>query len=336
MAQQETEQLTRILISPALARAVSTIAELGIADLVQAGQPQPVEHLARASKTHEPSLYRILRFMAGYGLFQESENRHFDHTPLSAALRSDAPGSYRAAAQLFHPIFSAWEGLHHSIQTGEPAFNKVFGAPIFEYIPRHPELGPLFDAGMGSINYYETDALLDAYDFAGIKVLADIGGGNGSLISAVLARYPKMQGILFDLGHVVGRAKENLQAAGLADRCRVIEGSFFESIPAGADACLFRHIIHDWTDEQCIQILGNCRKVIPANGKLIIADCVVPAGNTPSLSKDMDITMLTFPGGQERTEAQFRSLLMASGFELKSITPTTTMISVVEGKPVLK
>ncbi len=207
MAQQETEHLTRILISPALACAVSTIAELGIADLVQTGQPQQIEHLARASKTHEPSLYRILRFMAGYGLFQESENRHFDHTPLSAALRSDAPGSYRAAAQLFHPIFAAWEGLHHSIQTGEPAFNKVFGAPIFEYIPTHPELGPLFDAGMTSINYYETDALLEAYDFAGINVLADIGGGNGSLISAVLARYPKMHGILFDLGHVVGGPK---------------------------------------------------------------------------------------------------------------------------------
>jgi hypothetical protein len=336
MAQKETEQLTRILISPALARAVSTIAELGIADLVQAGQPQPVEHLARASKTHEPSLYRILRFMASYGLFQESENRKFDHTPLSAALRSDAPGSYRAAAQLFHPIFAAWEGLHHSIQTGEPAFNKVFGAPVFNYIQTHPDLGPLFDAGMGSINFYETAALLDAYHFGGINVLADIGGGNGSLISAVLRRHPKMHGILFDLGHVVGRAKENLQAGGLADRCRVIEGSFFESIPAGADAYLFRHIIHDWTDEQCIQILGNCRKVIPATGKLIIADCVVPAGNKPSLSKDMDITMLTFPGGQERTEAQFRLLLKASGFELKSITPTTTMISVVEGKPALK
>jgi hypothetical protein len=244
--------------------------------------------------------------MASYGLFQESDNRHFDHTPLSAALRSDAPGSYRAAAQLFHPIFAAWEGLHHSIQTGEPAFNKVFGAPVFDYIQTHPDLGPLFDAGMGSINFYETAALLDAYHFGGINVLADIGGGNGSLISAVLARHPKMHGILFDLGHVVGRAKENLQAAGLADRCRVIEGSFFESIPAGADAYLFRHIIHDWTDEQCIQILGNCRKVIPATGKLIIADCVVPAGNKPSLSKDMDITMLTFPGGQERTEAQFR------------------------------
>jgi len=334
MAQKETEDLTRIMIGAALSRTVSTIAELGIADLVQAGQPQPVEHLARASKTHEPSLYRILRFVASYGIFQETENRHFDHTPLSAALRSDAPGSYRAGAQLFHHTFATWDGLHHSIQTGEPAFNKVFGAPIFEYIPAHPELGPIFDAGMTSINYYETAAMLDAYDFAGIGVLADIGGGNGSLISALLVHYPNMQGILFDLGHVAGRAKENLKAARLTGRCRVIEGSFFESVPAGADAYLFRHIIHDWTDEQCIQILGNCRKVIPAHGKLLIADSVVLAGNAPSPAKDMDMVMLTFPGGQERTEAQFRSLLKASGFELKSITPTTTMISVVEGKPV--
>jgi hypothetical protein len=334
MGQQETEQLTHIMTAAALSRALSTIAELGIADLVQTGQPQPVEHLARTSKTHEPSLYRILRFMAGYGVFQESENRHFDHTPLSAALRTDAPGSYRAAAQLFHPLFAAWDGLHHTIQTGDPAFQKVFGAPIFDYVPKHPELGPLFDAGMTSMNCYETTAMLDAYDFTGIGVLADIGGGNGSLISALLARYPNMKGILFDLGYVVGRANENLQAAGVADRCSVIEGSFFESIPAGADAYVLRHIIHDWTDEQCLQILGRCRKVIPADGKLLIVDCVVPTGNAPSPAKDMDILMLAFPGGQERTEAQFRSLLKASGFELQSITPTTTMISVLEGKPV--
>ena len=334
MAQLETEHLTHILISAALSRAVSTIAELGVADLIQAGRPQPVEHLAIATKTHAPSLYRILRFMASYGLFEECGNRHFDHTPLSAVLRSDTPGSYRAAAQLFHHVFAAWDGLHHSIQTGEPGFNKVFGAPIFNYIPTHPELGPVFDAGMTSINFHETPAMLDGYDFTGISVLADIDGGNGSLISAVLARYTDMKGLLFDLGHVVGRAKENLKAPDLAHRCSVIEGNFFESVPAGADAYLLRHIIHDWTDEQSIQILGHCRKVIPANGKLPIVDCVVPAGNAPSLSKEMDITMLTFPGGQERTEAQFSSLLRASGFELKSITPTTTMISVVEGKPV--
>jgi hypothetical protein len=195
-------------------------------------------------------------------------------------------------------------------------------------------MGPVFDAGMTSLNFYETPAMLDAYDFTGIHVLADIGGGNGSLISAVLERYPSMKGILFDLGHVVGRAKENLKTAGLVNRCRVIEGSFFQSIPAGADSYLFRHIIHDWTDEQSTQILGHCRKVIPANGKLLIVECVVPAGNAPSPSKDMDMTMLTFPGGLERTDAQFRSLLNASGFELKSITPTTAMISVLEGKPV--
>lgn len=334
MAQQETEQLNRILTSAALSRAVSTIAELGVADLVPTGTPQSVEHLAKASKTHEPSLYRVLRYLASHGIFRETENRQFDHTPLSAALRSDAPGSYRAGAQLFHHLFAGWEGLHHSIQTGEPGFNKVFGAPVFDYIQAHPELGPVFDAGMTSLNFYETAAILDAYDFTGIKVLADVGGGNGSLLSAVLARYTKMNGILFDLGHVVGRAKERLKAAGLAERCISIEGSFFESIPAGADAYLFRHIIHDWTDEQCMQILGHCRRVIPANGKLLIADGVVPAGNAPSPSKDLDMTMLTFPGGQERTEGQFRSLLEASGFALKSITSTTTMINVVEAKPV--
>jgi hypothetical protein len=334
MAQQETEQLNRILNGAALSRAVCTIAELGVADLVQSGQPQPIEHLAKASKTHEPSLYRILRFLASHGLFRETENRHFDHTPLSAALRTDAPNSFRAGAVMFHHLFPGWDGLHHSIQTGEPGFDKVFGAPIFDYIQAHPEMGPIFDAGMTSFNCHETTAMLDAYDFTGINVLADIGGGNGSLLSAVLERYPKMKGILFDLGHVGERAKKNLKAAGLADRCTVVEGSFFETIPAGADAYLFRHIIHDWTDEQCAQILGHCRKVIPANGKLLIVDCVVPAGNTSCPSKDMDMVMLTFPGGQERTEAQFRSLLKASGFELKSITPTTTMIHVVEGKPV--
>jgi hypothetical protein len=335
VGQQENEQLSQITITgAALSRAVCSIAELGVADLIEAGQPQPVEYLARASNAHEPSLYRVLRFLASHGLFQETEHRHFDHTPLSAVLRTDAPDSYRAGAQLFHHLFAGWNGLHHSAQTGEPGFNKVFGAPIFDYIQAHPEMGPVFDAGMTSFNCYETAAILDAYDFSGINVLADIGGGNGSLLSAVLSRNPKMKGILFDLGHVVGRAKEKLKAAGLAERCTAIEGSFFESIPAGADAYLFRHIIHDWTDEQCMQILGNCRKVIPANGKLLIADCVVPAGNAPCMSKGMDMVMLTFPGGKERTEAEFRSLLKASGFELKSITRTATTICVVEGRPV--
>jgi hypothetical protein len=257
MAQAETEELTRIVLSAALSRAVCTVAELGIADQIEAGSPQSVESLARATGAHEYSLYRILRFLAGNGIFEETGNRQFDHTPLSQCLRSDAEGSFRAAARMIHRLFTAFDGLHYAVLTGEPAFNKVFGQPIFEYIGAHPELAVIFDAGMTAIHGHETAAMLEAYNFSGIHVLADIGGGNGSLLGSVLKRYTELKGILFDLGHVVGRARESLNASGVSDRCSVIEGSFFESIPKGADAYLFRHIIHDWTDEQSVQILNN-------------------------------------------------------------------------------
>ena len=211
MAQAETEQLTRMMLSAALSRAISSVAELGVADLIEAKTAQSAASLASATGTHERSLYRVLRFLASHGIFQETGNRQFEHTPLSLCLRSDAEGSFRAAAQMFHRMFSGWEGLHHAALTGEPGFNKVFGQPLFEYIGTHPELAPVFDAGMTAIHGHETAAMLDAYDFSGIQVLADIGGGNGSLISAVLQRYPNLKGILFDLGHVTGRARESLQ-----------------------------------------------------------------------------------------------------------------------------
>ncbi len=333
MAQRETEQLNAIFQAAALSRALCTAADLGIADHITQGSPKSAGYLARATGAHERSLYRMLRFLASHGLFHETNNGEFDHTPLSAALRSDVKGSYRAAAQLFHHVFSGWDGLDHAVRTGESGFTKVFGKPVFEYAAEHPEIGALFDAGMTCIHGYETTAMLEAYDFGGIRVLADIGGGNGSLIAAVLKRYPAMHGLLFDLGHVVGRARENVNASGIADRCRVIEGSFFETLPTGADAYLFRHIIHDWTDEQSVGILSRCRKAMPANGRLLIVECAVPTGNAPSISKDFDMTMMTFPGGVERTEAEFRTLFEKSGFKLTSVTPTTTMISIIEGTP---
>ena len=333
MAQAETEQLTRIMLSAALSRALSTVAELGVADHIEAGSPQSIESLARATGTHERSLYRIMRFMASHGLFKETDSRQFDHTPLSQCLRMDVEGSFRAAAQMMHRVFPTWDGLHHSALTGEPGFNQVYGQPIFEYIGKHPDLGPIFDAGMTAIHGYETGAMLEAYDFSGIEILADIGGGNGSLLSAVLQRYPTMKGILFDLAHVVGRAQANLQADGVADRCTVVEGSFFESIPSGADAYIFRHIIHDWNDEQCVQILSHCLQVIPANGKLLLVEAVVPTGNEPSLAKDFDMTMLTLPGGIERTAEEYKTLLEQAGFQLNSITSTPSIVSVIEGTP---
>jgi len=333
MGRIETDQLNRMMQAAALSRALCTVAELGVADHIGAGSPQPIDVLAKATGTHERSLYRVLRFMASNGVFAETAPRYFDHTTLSQLLRSDAEGSFRAAARLFHRFFPGWDGLDHAVRTGEPGFNKVFGQPVFDYVMANPEIGPILDQGMTSIHGYETAAMLDAYDFSGVRVLADVGGGNGSLLAGVLQRYPQMRGILFDLGHVAGRASESLAAAGLASRAQVIEGSFFDTVPSGADAYLMRHIIHDWTDDQSVQILGHCRAAMPGDGRLLLVECVVPAGNAPSLSKDFDMTMLTFPGGMERTEAEFRALLARAGFELTSVTPTATMVSVVEARP---
>lgn len=322
-----------MLASAALSRAICTIGELGVADHIESGAPQPVANLARLTGAHERSLYRVLRFTASYGVFRETGHREFDHTRLSAALRSDAQGSFRAAARMFHRIFAGWDGLHHTVQTGEPGFQKVYGQPLFEHIGAHPDLAPIFDAGMTAFHGHETAAMLDAYDFGDIETLADIGGGNGSLLGAVLQRYPSLKGILYDLGHVTGRAREALQALGLEKRCSIAEGNFFESVPAGADAYLMRHVIHDWTDEQSVQILSNCRKVIPPHGRILLVEFSVPSANEASLGKDADMIMLAFPGGMERTEEEYRVLFEQSGFRLSKVTPTQSAVCVIEGKP---
>jgi ubiquinone/menaquinone biosynthesis C-methylase UbiE len=333
MASQETEQLTRMTAAAALSRAICTLAELGVADHIQSGTPQTAAKLAGATGANEAALYRVMRFTASYGVFRETAGRSFDHTPLSAALRTDAEGSFRPAARMFHLMFPGWQGLHHAVQTGGGSFASVFGAPLFDYIGQHMELAPKFDAGMTAFHGHETAAMLEAYDFSGVQTLADVGGGNGSLITAVLRRYPNLKGIVYDLGHVVGRTRELIQAAGLADRCSVVEGSFFDSVPSGADAYLMRHVLHDWTDEECVRILRNVRKVVPSNGRALIVEFSVPGPNEASLGKDLDMIMLAFPNGRERTSEEYGALFEQAGFRLSGVTATRSAVSVVEGKP---
>lgn len=322
-----------MVASAGLSRVICTIAELGVADQID-DTSQSASALAVAVGAQEGPLYRFLRFAASHGIFEERPGREFAHTSLSRKMRSDAPGSFRAAGRMFHRIFPAWEGLHKAVTTGEPSFASVYGQPLFDYIGGHPDLGPVFDAGMTSFHGHETAAMLDAYDFSDIRTLADLGGGNGSLLAATLTKYPQMRGILFDLGHVSERAKATLAAAGVSDRCTVEVGSFFESAPSGADAYLMRHIIHDWTDEQSVQILRNIRKVIPQDGRMLIVEFSVPPANEPGLGKTADMIMLAFPGGVERTDEEYAALYRASGFALTKVVPTSSAVCVFEGRPV--
>lgn len=331
------DQMARMLVGTWTSQMLYVAAKLEIADALTGG-PKSAAELASATGTNEDALYRLLRALASLGVFAEEESspRTFRLTPLAECLRRDVPDSRWAIAVMFgEEHFGCWGDLLESIRTGETAFPKRYGAPIFEYLPQHPEKAKLFDAAMTSFHGPETAAMLDAYDLSDVSVLADIGGGNGSTLIGILNRYPQLQGILFDLPGVVERARADIESAGLADRCQVVGGSFFESVPAGADAYMMRHIIHDWYDDRAVPILQTIRKAIGANkARLLVVEHVLEAGNTHDFGKLLDLNMLLLPGGQERTEAEFRQIYSEAGFELTRIVPTASAVSVVEGRPV--
>src|SRR5262249_28867669 len=281
------------------------------------------------------SLYRLLRALASIGIFAEDPDGRFRLTPLAECLRSDVPGTQRPAALLMGgEHYRSWGEFLYSVRTGRTAFDHAYGMPVFDYLAVHPEQAEVFDAAMTAIHGAETGAMLAAYDFSGVGTLVDVGGGNGSLLCAVLRQYPSMHGVLFDRGHVVERARPNLRAAGVEGRCRAVAGSFFESVPPGGDAYLLRHIIHDWDDEQSLRILRNCRRAVGGQARLLIVESVIPPGNEPSFSKWLDLNMLVVPGGLERTEAEYRDLLQQAGFRLVGVVPTAMEVSVIEGQPV--
>jgi hypothetical protein len=326
-----SERLAGLMTGYWYTQAIYVAAKLGLADLLADG-PRSAAELAEATATDWRSLYRLLRALASLEIFAEDDRQRFCLTPMAECLRS---GSMRSLAIMRGEWqYQVWGRLLYSVQTGQPAFEKIHGMPVFEFLSRHPDKGQIFDEAMTGVHGRETAAMLDAYDFSGIATLADIGGGNGSVLTAVLQRYPAVQGIHFDLPGVAERARTAIAAAGLAGRCRVIAGNFFESVPAGADAYLLRHIIHDWDDDRSLTILRNCRTAMAAGGKLLVVEGVVPPGNEPSISKFFDLAMMVLPGGMERTSEEYDRLFAAAGFRLSRITPTKTWVSVIEGDPV--
>ncbi len=310
---------------------VYVAAKLGLADLLATG-PRTAEDLAQATSTNAAALYRLLRALASVGVFAEDDSRRFALTPTAACLRSEQPGSQRALAIMSgEEHYLAWGQLLYSVQTGQIGFDKLFGMPVFDFLSQNLEQAKVFDAAMVGVHGRETSAMTDVYDFSAFGTLADVGGGNGSLLTTVLQKHPALRGMLYDLPGVTERAKVSLQAAGVADRCQVIGGSFFESVPSGADAYLMRHILHDWDDEKATTILRNIHRAMKPDGRLLVIEGVIAPGNEPSFGKLLDLTMLVIPGGKERTEAEFRELFRAGGFELSQIVPTAAEVCVIEG-----
>ena len=323
------DQLARLVSGFWYTQTIYVAAKLGIAEHLKDG-PKSAQELAQATGTNPRALYRLLRALASISIFAEEEGR-FSLTPLAECLLD--PSAKAMATMRGDFQYRAWGELLYSVQTGASAFEKVYGKPVFDFLSENPEPGKLFDQAMTGVHGRETGAMLEAYDFTGIKTLADIGGGNGSVITAILKKYPAMQGIIFDLSGVMERTKANLKVAGLEGRCRIVPGNFFQAVPPGADAYLMRHIIHDWDDDKSLTILRNCRQAMDKGGNLLVVEGVVPPGNEPSVSKFFDLAMMVSPGGMERTEEEYRQLFEAGGFTLKRIVSTQTWISVIEGEP---
>ena len=262
--------------------------------------------------------------------------KRFALTPLGQALQTGAPGAARSTLLAFGGVaFSrTWEEIFYSLETGKPGFDKAWGMPIFDYFAQHPEAASLFSEAMVGFHGAEPPAVAEAYDFSGVQTVVDVGGATGNMLAALLSRHAGLRGVLYDLPHVVGDAPALLKARGVESRVTIEPGSFFERVPAGGDAYVLSHIIHDWSEEQCLTILGHCRRAIGPDGRLLIVETVLPEGDTPHQGKLQDLVMLVFPGGQERTEAEYAELLGKAGFRLRRVVPTTSVVSIVEAVPI--
>jgi hypothetical protein len=310
-------------------------AKLGIADHLAAG-PRSAAELAGTTRTHAPSLHRLMRTLAGLGILTEREGQRFALTSLGEALKTDAPGSARATLLAFcGPAFwHSWEEILYSLETGKTGFEKANGRPFFEYLAQHPQEASYFSEAMVGYHGAEPAAVASAYDFSEFKMIVDVGGATGNMLAAILSQHATPRGVLYDRPHVVTDAPALLEARGVASRVTIEPGDFFERVPAGGDAYLLSHIVHDWNEEQCLTILGHCRNVIQPGGRLLIVETVLPSGDTPHQGKVQDMVMLVFPGGQERTEAEYASLLGKARFRLSRVVPTASIVSVVEAVPV--
>ena len=329
-----TEQLARLIGGFRVSQAISTAVELGLADLL-ADRPWRADDLAVATGTHAPSVYRLLRALCSVGVYEQLPDGHFRSTALGDVLRDEGPGSLAGWARLIgRPYFwQAWSALPHSIRSGENAFRALHGEDVWTYRASHPDESDIFDGAMTTLSAADGSTVLDAYDFGRFATIADIGGGRGAFLAAILGRWPQLQGVLADRAHVVERAPDVLDAAGVRERCRIVASDFFERVPPGADAYVLRNVIHDWTDADSVRILSTCRRDMPGHAVVLLVERVLTGLNPHPSAAFSDLNMLVVPGGQERTEDEYGALLTAAGLRPVRMVPTTGPYAVVEAEP---
>lgn len=328
-------QLLHLICGYWIAQAIHVAAEIGIADLL-GRRVRHIEDLARETRTDGPSLYRLLRALASVGIFSEVEPGGFVQTPMGALLQVGMPGNLAAFSRLqgapWH--WEAWGGIVDSVRTGIPAMQLRHAAPnCFDYLARHPQSLPVFDAAMSGYAAQVNAAVVDAYDFSGASCIVDVGGGQGALLASILECAPQARGVLFDRAEVIEHAQPLLRQYRVASRCETVAGDFFESVPEGGDAYLLSSILHDWGDDKSLIILNKIREHMAPGGNLLIVEHVLPEGDEPHPGKLIDLEMMLITGGKERTAGEYAALLAKAGFDKPSFISTASSASIVKTTP---
>jgi len=323
------------------AQLANVAARLGIADLLKDG-PKTVAEVAGATSAHEPSLRRVLRGMACYGLLREAGPERDELTSLGTMLRSDSADQTRSLVMMScdDSQWQSWGNLLHTVMTGETGFDHAFGMNSFEYYATRPEVAAEFHQTMAENTRAIVPGVLAAYPFDGYSTIVDVGGGSGTLLSEILKALPDTKGVLFDTEHGIRKAGSVLDFAGVADRCAVVAGDFFEAVPRGGDLYLLKDIVHDWDEDRVRRILSCCREALPAHGRLLLLEQMLPAvideraGFRTRATIMADLTMLVSTGGRERTETEFADLLTEAGFTLTgTYAVTASNYHLVEARP---
>jgi hypothetical protein len=332
MSTNPADPLFRIATGYIASASLYVAAHLRVADHLIGGS-KSVEELAAGTGANADALYRILRLLVSLGVFEQVGPRRFALNPSADLLRRDVQGSMHPIAHFLpDPThFRVYANLLDSVRTGVPAADTTLGRPLFEYLANDPAYSEIFNDAMTAVSTPAAAAAVAAYDFSRFGVVVDVGGGHGEVLTAILRSSPGSRGVLAEIGHVAEGARQRIAGMGLAERCDAVACDFFKAVPAGGDAYVMKHIIHDWDDEKALTILRNIAQAMgDKRGTVVLLETVIPEGDEPDLGKFIDIEMLALPGGKERTAHEFRVLFDEAGFDLTRIVATKSPLSVVE------